>query len=107
MKQNRSELNYIEKYQSRGYTTNFNCEKGFLIELNNKRKYEPQQITILREHRFEGMSNPSDMSILYVIETDDNLKGLVMVGYGPKSDTSLGEFFKEIPKENDRSNEAI
>ncbi|MEO8934192.1 MAG: hypothetical protein ABI295_07775 [Xanthomarina sp.] len=107
MKQDRNELEFIKKYQSRGYTCNFKCENGCLIELDSKKNYLPQQITILREHRFEGMSNPSDMSILYVIETDDNLKGLVTSSYGANGDTSVGEFFKEIPKENDRSNEVI
>ncbi|MCX7547236.1 hypothetical protein OS188_04640 [Xanthomarina sp. F1114] len=107
MNQDRNELDIIEKYQKKGYTCNFTCENNFLVELESKNKYQPQQITILREHRFEGLSNPSDMSILYVIETDDNLKGLVTASYGGGSDTSVGEFFKEIPKENDRSNENI
>ena len=107
MKQNRSELDLIKKYQNRGYICNFRCENRQLIELESKKKYGPEQIKIHREHRFEGISNPSDMSILYVIETDDNLKGLVTASYGAKSDTSIGEFFKEIPKENDFSNDAI
>lgn len=107
MNQERNELDLIEKYQKRGFTRNFTCENGSLIELESKKKYQPKQITILREHRFEGMSNPSDMSILYVIETDDNLKGLVTASYGGSNDTSVGEFFKEIPKENDRSNDDI
>lgn len=107
MKQERSELDLIKKYQNRGYTSNFRCENGLLIELDSKREYRPNQITILREHRFEGMSNPSDMSILYVIETNDKLKGLVTSSYGANSDTNVGEFFNEIPKKNDRSNEDI
>ena len=107
MKQERSELDLIKKYQDRGYTCNFRCENGLLIELESKKKYQPNQITILREHRFEGMSNPSDMSILYVIETNDKLKGIISSSYGASNDTSVGEFFKEIPKENDRSNEDI
>lgn len=107
MEQERNELDYIEKYQARGYTSNFRCDNKSLIELKTKKAYKPEQVIIKREHRFEGMSNPSDMSILYVIETEDGMKGLVTANYGSNSDTELDEFFKNIPKENDQSNEDI
>jgi hypothetical protein len=77
------------------------------MELENKKEYEPNQIIIEREHRFEGLSNPSDMSILYIIKTDDGLKGMVTASYGAKSDTDVDEFFKKIPEENDHSNDDI
>lgn len=105
--QERNELDYIQKYQAKGYTNNFKCENNTLVELKTKNVYKPEHITIKREHRFEGMTNPSDMSILYVIETNDGLKGLVTANYGSNSDTELDEFFKNIPKENDQSNENI
>ena len=107
MSQERNELDYINKYQKRGFTSNFLCEDGMLIELDTKKKYKPEQIIIHREHRFEGMSNPSDMSILYCIETDDGYKGIIVANYGVDSDTDLDDFFKKIPKENDQSNEDI
>jgi hypothetical protein len=44
------------------------------------------------------MSNPSDMSILYVIETKNGSKGTVLAGYGPSNDSRMAEFFTEIPK---------
>ena len=107
MKNNRNELDLITKYQDRGFTSNFKCEKGSLVELDTKKAYSPKQIIIEREHRFEGMSNPSDLSILYVIKTDDGVKGLVTANYGFDSDTDLDDFFKRIPKENDYSNKNI
>ncbi|PWI30265.1 hypothetical protein DI383_07345 [Flavobacteriaceae bacterium LYZ1037] len=107
MKHDRNELDLITKYQNKGYTSNFKCEEGSLIELDTKNMYSPKQIIIEREHRFEGMSNPSDMSILYVIKTHDGVKGMVTANYGVNSDTELDDFFKNIPKENDRSNENI
>jgi len=95
--QERNELDLIKKYQEKGYSSNFKCEGGLLMELETKKKYQPKQITIEREHRFEGLSNPSDMSILYVIKTDDGLKGMVTANYGANSDTDIDEFFKNIP----------
>ncbi|MCX7550091.1 hypothetical protein [Xanthomarina sp. F2636L] len=107
MTQDRNELDLIKKYQDKGYTSNFKCENGSIIELKTKKEYLPKQIIIEREHRFEGMSNPSDMSILYVIKTDDGAKGMVTANYGVNSDTDTNEFFKSIPKENDHSNKNI
>ena len=107
MQQERNELDVIKKYQFDGYTSNFKCQNGLLMELENKKEYEPNQIIIEREHRFEGLSNPSDMSILYIIKTDDGLKGMVTASYGAKSDTDVDEFFKKIPEENDHSNDDI
>jgi hypothetical protein len=46
------------------------------------------------------MSNPSDMTILYVVETKNHTKGTVLANYSPASSTALAEFFKKIPKEN-------
>lgn len=107
MNQDRNELDYIKKYQSEGYTSNFRFDNEKLIELKTKNSYKPEQIIIKREHRFEGMSNPSDMSILYVIETTDGYKGLVTANYSSDSNTGLDEFFKNIPEENDLSNKNI
>ncbi|MFC5195590.1 hypothetical protein ACFPH8_09645 [Bizionia hallyeonensis] len=107
MKQERTELKHIQKYQERGYTSSFRCENGFLVELTSKKGYQPEQIFIKRTQRFEGVSNPSDMSILYVIETEDGKKGLVTASYGIDSDTDLDSFFRKIPAENDHSNDVI
>ena len=36
------------------------------------------------------------MDVLYVIETEDGTKGLVIDGFGAYSDAALSEFFKEV-----------
>tara|TARA_R110002049_G_scaffold70687_1_gene182557 strand:+ start:83295 stop:83621 length:327 start_codon:yes stop_codon:yes gene_type:complete len=95
----KSERDYIEAYQKKGYDCEFRMVKGSLIELKTKRTYRPKDINIVAEHRFEGMSNPSDMSILYIIETNDHSKGNVLAGYGPSNNSELTEFFAKIPIE--------
>ncbi|QTD38569.1 hypothetical protein JL193_04625 [Polaribacter batillariae] len=52
------------------------------------------------------MSNPSDMSILYVIETQDT-KGTLVASYGATADLEIADFFKEIPKKNISKDENI
>ncbi|MDY7396631.1 hypothetical protein UMM65_15380 [Aureibaculum sp. 2210JD6-5] len=95
----KNERDYIDQYQEKGYTADYQVRNGNLIDLKTKRKFQPDDVFIVAEHRFEGMSNPSDMSILYVIETDNgSSKGTVLAGYGPASDGELAEFFKKVPK---------
>ncbi|MFS4446492.1 hypothetical protein [Maribacter sp. 2307UL18-2] len=96
----KSEKDYIKKYQEQGYTTSYRPDRDILIDLKTKAEYAPEDIHVVAEHRFEGMSNPSDMSMLYVIETKDGSKGTVLANYSPASDTSIGAFFNAIPKEN-------
>ena len=96
----KSEKEYIKEYQQKGYTHNFRAQDNVLIDLETKTNYAPESIFIKKEFRFEGMSNPSDMSILYIIETNDGAKGTVLANYSPSSDTLMAEFFKEIPKSN-------
>jgi hypothetical protein len=94
------EIDYIEEYQKRGYITNFLFQKESLIDTESKYGYKPEELYIVAQHRYEGMSNPEDMSILYVIETADSIKGTYLLGYGPTGDLEAAEFFKDIPEAN-------
>ena len=94
------EKDYIRIYEEKGYISGFHYKDGKLISNTTSRTYTPKDITIVAEHRYEGMSNPSDMSMLYVIETSKDEKGTMLLGYGPSANLELSEFFNEIPKEN-------
>ncbi|MCL5127993.1 hypothetical protein [Algibacter sp. L4_22] len=96
----KSEKDYIKMYQQKGFTSNFMMVNHKLVGTETKTEYYPIDITVVAEHRFEGISNPSDMSMLYVIETRDGNKGTVLANYSPASNTSTAEFFKAIPNKN-------
>tara|TARA_R110000868_G_C10557670_1_gene736569 strand:- start:144 stop:458 length:315 start_codon:yes stop_codon:yes gene_type:complete len=100
MEYSKSEEAYINKYQDLGYTTNYLLKNDALVDTNTKKSFSPNEIYIIKEFRFEGMSNPSDMSILYIIETKDGGKGTVLANYSPSSDIELAEFFSKIPNKN-------
>jgi len=101
------EMDNIKIYQDKGYTCNFHFEKGKLINSETKNEYFPNDIFILAEHRYEGMSDPSDMSILYIIETSKGEKGTFLMGYGPSADLEVADFFKKIPEKNVSKEENI
>ena len=75
----------IEDLKKKGWTEDFNLKtEGVLCETTQE-EYDPARFNIEQVYRFEGMTNPSDMSVLYAIETDDGKKGLIVDGYGPTS----------------------
>ena len=82
-----------------GYTAQFTFREGAL-HADNK-TFRPEDLIINEEFRFEGESNPDDMSILYAIEASDGTKGAVIDAYGTYSDNELGEFMKGV-KEAER-----
>ena len=80
--------NYITLSQAtndlkrRGYTEDLNIEATCIeCPARNLRLY-PEEFIIDEFHRFEGMSNPSDNSIVYAISSQGNIKGVLVDAYG-------------------------
>lgn len=94
------EIDYIRKLESLGYSASYTCEEGKLKNLENKKYYKPSDLKLVETFRYEGLSNPADNSILYIIEANDGTKGTALVAYGPAADTCFASFFQEVPKEN-------
>lgn len=87
-----------ELYQ-RGYIHNFRIdETGQMIE-NPKSRYSPSEVRLLEYHRFEGMTNPSDMSIVYAVETKNGIKGTVVDSYGAAG-TDYVSAFMNLAQQN-------
>ncbi|WP_338358621.1 hypothetical protein [Yeosuana marina] len=103
----KNEKDFIRVYEEKGYVSNFHIEKGKLINNKTKIEYNPEDVYIVAENRYEGMSNPSDMSILYVIETNKDEKGTFLMAYGPTADLGVAEFFNKIPEANVSNKENI
>jgi hypothetical protein len=92
-------LERLEELQSRGYTYDFNLtahslefhkDDGIRLSLS------PEDFNIVEFYRFEGMTNPSDTSILYAIESCDGLKGTLVSSYGVYADAMSNEMIKKL-----------
>jgi len=79
-----------------GYSEDFQVNDQGLYGMNNKGVYQPQQIKVVNFFRFEGMSDPDDNAILYVIETDDGTKGTLIDAYGIYNNPGIGRFMKKV-----------
>jgi len=87
----------VKKLAENGYTDQFRVENGKLQSLiDSKKKYKAKDVKAVNFFRFEGDSNPDDMSILYAIETVDGQKGTLIDAYGNYSDDATGEFMQDV-----------
>ena len=68
----------------------------------NNKYYNPEDLKIIRTYRFEGESDPSDSSVIYLIEANDGLIGYSLDAYGVYSDhgdDGYDDFIRKIPVE--------
>lgn len=86
----------LDKLENEGYTDQYKVEKGKLYDLTNNKKYKAKEVKAVNFYRFEGISNPDDMSILYAIETSDGRKGTMVDAYGLYSDDETSEFMNQV-----------
>ncbi|HEX8658122.1 MAG TPA: hypothetical protein VF690_11325, partial [Hymenobacter sp.] len=85
----RSLVNVENKLSADGFTQDFTVVDGRLhtFDSSTDKTYAPEEVTIVDFYRFEGESNPDDMSILYAIETNDGVRGTISSAYGTYADS--------------------
>ena len=72
----------------------FTADKG--------KTYQPDELEIIKTFRFEGASDPSDTSIIYIIQANDGLTGYSQDAYGAYSahegEEGYDNFIRRIPQ---------
>lgn len=86
----------LNKMISDGYDEDYKVTERGLESLHKGIVYQPEQVQIVNFFRFEGMSDPDDNAILYVVETNDGGKGTIIDGYGIYMDAKITAFMKEV-----------
>jgi len=94
----RSLVNVENRLSADGFTKDFKVENGRLCTIDNSsaKTYGPEDVTIVDFYRFEGESNPDDMSILYAIEANDGVRGTISSAYGTYGDADANEFMLQV-----------
>src|ERR1700712_4023193 len=73
----------------RGYTENLSLEGDTIDDEDRDIKMTADDIEIDEFYRFEGPSNPDDMSIVYAVTSKKyNLKGVLINAYGTYANNS-------------------
>ena len=86
----------LEGLRQRGFTATFEAVDGRLKSQQTGRLYAPELIRIVEHHRYEGASNPDDMSVVYAIETIDGERGVVVDAFGTYSNPALGDLLRRV-----------
>ena len=89
-------LEAVEGLKARGFTANFEVADDGLRAVDSEKTFAAQQLMIVEHHRFEGASDPDDMSVVYGIETTDGTRGVVVDAYGVYADPRLSELLKNV-----------
>jgi hypothetical protein len=79
-----------------GFDTEFQITPEGLKSLNTGRLYQPGDLKIAEHFRFEGISDPDDMAVMYVIVTDAGEKGTVVDAFGLYANEELLSFMNKV-----------
>lgn len=91
----------LEKLRQKGMDNEIRMsDHGKMQSANLNKIYKPEDLSIVKTYRFEGMSDPGDNAVLYLIEDQDKQIGYISDAYGTYSDNNgpaFDDFLKKIP----------
>lgn len=86
----------IDGLKTRGFASNFEFMDGRFKSVENDRHFDAAELTIVEHHRFEGITNPADESIVYAIESSDGVRGILVDAYGVYANPELSNFMRNV-----------
>ncbi len=84
--------------KEKGFTADFKIEEDVLkiVGSDGEKTYQPAQVKIVNFFRFEGTSDPGDMTILYAIEAEDGIKGTLIDAFGTYANPDIDAFLQNV-----------
>jgi hypothetical protein len=86
----------LDQLSRKGFTHSFKLIEGKLANLETGKSYRPEDLRIVEYHRFEGDSNPADMSVVFAVKCCDGRKGTIVSSYGTYADMPLITFLDKV-----------
>ena len=81
-----------------GFTSDFLYRENRLLCRTNNKWYDKNECYLVEYCRHEELNDPSDSSILFLIECSDGTKGCLSCAYGTYADSDLIEFVLSLNK---------
>ncbi len=91
----------IQDLQKKGFTEDFNLVAEGIESKNLKKKWKAGELEVIKFYRFEGMSDPGDNTILYLIETKSGLRGLLVDAYGADQSVVSSAMIQKLKMHHD------
>lgn len=92
----------MEELRTRGFTANFEFLNQAFRDLESGKTFTADELTIVEHYRFEGASDPEDMSVVYAIESSDGTRGVIADAFGTYASPELGAFLNNVGLHEDR-----
>jgi hypothetical protein len=86
----------VDTLTARGFTEHFRVVGGRLCAVGTGEMFRGEDLVIRAFRRFEGISDPDDMAIVYAIE-GDHVRGTLTDAYGVYADPQTGAVLARIP----------
>ena len=80
----------------RGFTADFEMIGKTFRTMESEKTFQPDELTIVEHHRFEGSSDPEEMAVVYAIEARDGTRGVLVDAYGVYANPDLSVFLKDV-----------
>ena len=87
----------VDDLTRRGFTEDFRAVDGKLRTSGTGETVTPEDLVIREYHRFEGISDPDDMAIVYGVEASNGVRGTVVDAFGVYSDPALSALMARVP----------
>jgi len=87
----------MDRLAGSGFSEHFGVRDGALLSFDSGRRFSAHQVVVREYHRFEGVSDPDDMAILYGIEAEGGVRGTLVDAFGAYSDPAVSAFLAEVP----------
>jgi hypothetical protein len=84
--------------ETKGYIEDFIFKEGRLFGRTNKKAYASEDCILFKHFVQEAWSNPSDQSIIFLIECTDGTKGSLSSAYGIYADSKLIDFCMSLKR---------
>ena len=87
----------IERLNGEGFTAHLGVVGDRLRVFGNRETFEAREVVIREYQRFEGVSNPDDMAVVYAIESLNGMRGSLVDAFGVYSDPRVSAFLQDVP----------
>ena len=89
----------VNNLRKEGFNVDFNLEENCIICGSDK--YDVDDFEIVQVYRYEGMSDPSDESTVYGIQSKDGTKGILVTAYGMYTDSMSTALLRKLALKED------
>ena len=86
----------LDDLRRRGFSENFGVVGSGLRAVDSGKAFRAEELIIREYYRFEGISDPDDMAIVYAIESQDGTRGMLVDAFGLYANPVISAFLNDV-----------